>query len=432
MTFKTILLSSVVAFGLTSGVQAAGLYDDVAALLNDHERIKAAQADLKGAQANLEVARGGYYPTLSATASAGNEKITTHNDTTKVETTTSFSQEELDLSLTQTLYDFGATSATVDGGGLAVEQAGATLELARQTLLLDALRAQLNLASANRVLSHQAKSEASIKRQTELEDARVQRGSGFSTDVLQAKTQLAGAQAARVRAEGTLKQAVNRYRAVFGKAPDDVAGLELPNVSSVALPNTEESVVETALSNNLQVKIAAILADIADTEITRTHAANYRPAIQAIAEQKFKRDVAGVRGVKSERMVKVEATFDFNMGWTAQNTLIASQAGHSAASARLKDTRDQIEEQARNAWQTLVTARANAEYLKNQANIAGEFLDLARKERTLGQRSLIDVLSGETAHINALAQADRAETDVAIATLSVLNVMGQLDLSVLQ
>ena len=35
-------------------------------------------------------------------------------------------------------------------------------------------------------------------------------------------------------------------------------------------------------------------------------------------------------------------------------------------------------------------------------------LDLARKERTLGQRSLIEVLAGETSLINAQAQADQA------------------------
>jgi len=41
-------------------------------------------------------------------------------------------------------------------------------------------------------------------------------------------------------------------------------------------------------------------------------------------------------------------------------------------------------------------------------------------------------LSGETSLINALAAADRAETDVGVATLSVLNAMGKLDISVLQ
>ena len=75
---------------------------------------------------------------------------------------------------------------------------------------------------------------------------------------------------------------------------------------------------------------------------------------------------------------------------------------------------------------------SNADFLENQSNIASEFLTLARQERTLGQRSLIDVLSGETSLINAQAAADRARTDVDIATLTLMSVMGQLELSVLQ
>jgi len=431
MSFKAALLGGVLFVAQISGASAAGLVDELSALMADHQKIKAAEADLAAARANVEVANGGYYPTASITANVGNEHISTHNPT-GTRTETSMAQREVDLSLTQTVWDFGATTATVDGSKLAVDQAQATLKQTRQGLLLAALSAQLNVASAKRVLDHQSKSEASIKRQTELEDARVQRGSGFATDTLQAKTQLAGAQAARVRAEGALRQALNRYRAVFGAPPADIAGLELPNIKAITLPASEEEVVTTALDNNPQVKISAIQVDIADSEISRVHAAGYRPVISASAEQKYKRDVGGTLGVKNERLVKVEATFDFNMGWTAANTLLASKSGYAASNSRLKDTRDQIEEQARNAWQSLVTARANADFLKNQANIAGEFLDLARKERTLGQRSLIDVLSGETSLINALAAADRAETDVAIATVAVLNVMGQLDLSVLK
>lgn len=425
---KAALLGSVLLFSQATGAQA-GLIDDVTALLDSHERIKAAQADIKSAIANLEVARGGYYPTASVTANVGNENITTVGEST--DTQTSMAQREVDISLTQTLYDFGATAASASSSSLSLAQAKVTLNQTRQSILLAAVSAQLNLISAKRVLDFQKESEASIKRQTELEDARVQRGSGFSTDVLQAKRQLAGAKAQRVTAEGALRQALNRYRAVFGTVPEDINSLEIPKISTVNLPATEEDLVAKALENNPQVKIQTIVADIADASVASSKAAYY-PTIEASAEQKYKRDVGGTEGHKNERLIKIEATYDFNFGWTAQNTLLASKSGLSAANARLKDTRDQIEEQARNAWRALITARETAEFRQNEANIAGEFLDLARKERTLGQRSLIDVLSGETAHINALAGAVQAKTQTSVAALNVLNIMGELDMSVLQ
>ncbi|MBL4692219.1 MAG: TolC family protein [Magnetovibrio sp.] len=431
LKFKAILLGTVLTFSLCGTAYAAGLSDTLSQLLVTHERIKAAQFDLDAARSNKGVAEGGYFPTISLTANVGNEKIYTQNPLT-TPTQSSMAQREVDLSITQTLFDFGATAATVGGASLAINQAEVALMLAKQNLLLDTLTAQLDLASAVRILDYQTQSETSVQRQTELENARVQRGSGFSTDVLQAKTQLAGAQAARVRANGALRQAINRYRALFHSVPDDLNALELPSIMDSLIPESESIIVEKALADNPQIRASALLAKIANTEIARSFASGYRPVVAASAQQKYKRDVAGTLGKKNETLVKVEMTYDFNMGLTASSTLEASKSSHAAANSRLKYTRDQIEEQARNAWQNLQTARDNAEFLSNQANISSEFLGLARKERTLGQRSLIDVLAGETSLINAQAAADRASTDVAIAKLTVLNVMGILDLSVLQ
>jgi len=434
-TFKSALLGSVFAvtlsLSLASAVDAASLLDDVAAMLSTHERIKAAEADVAAARANLDVSKGGYYPTASVTSNIGHEKIYTQNPLATA-TKTALAARELDLGLKQTLFDFGATDAGVESSSLSVDQALATLDQTRQAVLLAGLSAQLNLASAKRVLDHQIQSEANIKRQTDLEHARVEIGSGISTNELQSKTQLAGAQAARVRAEGALRQAVNRYRAVFNTVPADLEKIDVPDVSRVVLPTSEEDLVRAALEDNPQVLVTSIAAEIANATIASSFASGYRPVVTASVDQKYKRDVGGTIGDKNEMLVKVEATFDFNMGWTAQNTLLAAKSSHSAAASRLKDTRNQIEEQARNAWQRLETARLNADFLENQAHIATEFLGLARKELALGQRSLIDVLSGETSLINALVAADRAKTDVDIAILTVLNTMGKLELSVLQ
>ena len=68
----------------------------------------------------------------------------------------------------------------------------------------------------------------------------------------------------------------------------------------------------------------------------------------------------------------------------------------------------------------------NALFLRNQANISGEFLRLARKERRLGRRSLLDVLSGETVEINASSDATNAENQVIVAAYNMLFVMGDL------
>jgi adhesin transport system outer membrane protein len=96
------------------------------------------------------------------------------------------------------------------------------------------------------------------------------------------------------------------------------------------------------------------------------------------------------------------------------------------------DAKNIISEQVRAAWQQLQTSRENAQFLRNQANIASEFLELARKERRLGRRSLIDVLAGETALINASSDAASAESNISVAAFTLLGVMGTLNLDAIQ
>ena len=167
-------------------------------------------------------------------------------------------------------------------------------------------------------------------------------------------------------------------------------------------------------------------ARIAAEAIQTTKSTEFYPTFELIGESKFKKEVGGTVGFERETLGKLQFTYPFNLGFTAVNTLRAVEADSMAAAQRVSDLQDQIEEQARNAWSNLQTARENAALLRNQANISAEFLELARKERQLGKRSLIDVLSGETNLINAQSDAASAESDVVIAGLTLLSVMGQL------
>jgi adhesin transport system outer membrane protein len=149
-------------------------------------------------------------------------------------------------------------------------------------------------------------------------------------------------------------------------------------------------------------------------------------------DRKWKQNVQGTQGFKGETFIKAEITHTFNLGFTASNAMGAARSTWQAAEDRYMDTRELISEQTRNAWSDIKTARNNAAFLSNQANISAEFLDLARKERQLGRRSLLDVLAGETELINARSDAAAAKTSVAVAIFSLLSAMGELEADLLR
>jgi adhesin transport system outer membrane protein len=403
---------------------AASLSDLLPQLIKQHNRIKSAEAAVGAAKERVRAAYGGWYPNLNVVSHYGYEKFTK-----PLAKDTSLMTRELDFTVTQRVFDFGATASTVKTARLNLDLARSKSALARQSLILAAVTAYLNIFRAREALALARQSEDNIKKQTKLENALVERGAGLATDVLQAKVQLAGAEARRVRAEGALLTAFNRYRAVFGNEPGVLDDMVKPSLPVNRIPETINEAVTKALRNNLQLRSAKITTRIAREAVKSASTVNFLPSLNAIFNVKYKQDVAGLQNFQREMTGTVQLNWPFNLGLTALNTLKASKGDLTAMEKQFADARDQIEEMTRNAWDNLKTVKENAELLHNQANIAGEFLKFARKERILGRRSLLDVLSGETALINAKSNAASADIDVSIAVFTLLDAMDELDLA---
>ena len=171
---------------------------------------------------------------------------------------------------------------------------------------------------------------------------------------------------------------------------------------------------------------------MARAQTKKSRADGLFPVINLIGENKYKQDVGGTEGFKGEQIIRVEATYSFNIFGSSLNTIEASKHAYLASASRVMDAKSIVAEQVRASWQQLQTSRENAQFLRNQANIASEFLELARKERRLGRRSLIDVLAGETALINASSDAAAAESSISTAAFTLLGVMGNLGIDAIQ
>lgn len=424
---RTLALAALgLALGLAPAV-AEPIGDLLPALLTSNNKVLAAKADLEAARQRVNVAWGGWYPNLSLTSWVGRQSIHPNQETGTPRT--GASAHETDVSLSQLLYDFGKTNSQIDLAAIALALSDLQAATVEQTLLLDAVSSYVDLIKSREVVSYSRQSEDNIRHQTGLEEARVDQGAGYTTDVLQAKTQLAGAEAQRLLAEGAQANAVSHFKAVYLRDPGPAAGFRRPSTPADLLPRTVEDAVRIALTENPQVQSARTTVRLAEEGMHNTTLSALAPDLKVVAEAKDKSDVDGQFGRRREYVGKVQLSWPlgFNLGLTARNSMLASESGVAAAVAREADARVSVEEQVRKAWQSLATATTVARVQRNQANIAGEFLALARQERQLGLRSLIDVLSGETALINAKSAAASAESDVVTAAAGLLAAIGRLN-----
>ncbi|MEI7608163.1 MAG: TolC family protein [Rhodospirillaceae bacterium] len=392
-------------------------------LVETHKRVKSAQADLEAAEAAASKARSGWYPDVTATSSAGHQRIYKNNS----DPSTRLPTRELTVGLRQNIWDFGTTRTTVDKADTGVKQAEAALSQAIQDLTLEALTSYVNLERARRTEEFAQQSVTNITKQTGMEESRVTMGGGFSSDVLQSKSQLAGAQARLVRAHGQWVSANNRFRALFNRGPDADDARQHITEPNDLLPETLDDAIEEGRKSNRQLEVLRLSSEAARLEIERVRSTELYPKVAAVAQRKWERNPDGLEADRTQHIFKVEMTYQLNAGLGGMHAVEAARQAYLSLDGKFADLRDLVEEQVRNAWQNLETARENAGYLQNQVQIAGEFLRLAREERLHGRRSLIDVLSGETSLINAQSDAASAEADVTLAAFALLRASGLLD-----
>jgi len=298
-------------------------------------------------------------------------------------------------------------------------------------VLLEAITAHVGLHTARLLVGYAEESAYNIRRQTELESARVSKGSGFSTDVLQAKAQLAGAEARAVQAMNNLHRARNRYVAVFSGLPERES-LESVAVPVSALPESLVKALATARSDNPQLRSQKLNINIARKSISSARATGFFPTLNLVVDHKMKRSVASVDDFERESIIKLELVYNFNLAGSTVYNYRAQKDLHSASLNRYNDALHLVNEQVKNSWYQYDTSRRNSVTLDNQANIAGEFARLAIEERQLGRRSLLEVLGAETARINAVSDAVAALADVRISAFALLASIGTLSLDVLE
>ncbi len=271
---------------------AEPLTDLLPDFLSNHNLIKAAKSDVVAARETALAAKGGYYPSLSVTITGGNEQQNKPSGTDD----TNMVSREADFVVTQRLWDGGATSSAIRTASLSEQQSNAVFKSTSSSLLLRGFSAYINVIRAAESLSYAITSEENIKKQTELEDALVKRGAGFSTDVLQAKVQLAGAQARRTRAEGALEIARNAYRSVFSKETGPIDTMVKPVLPVDLLPSDVDDAIERAMNNNAFLIANNLTSRIAMESVNATRASSFSPTIDGILDIKHNKDASAPAG----------------------------------------------------------------------------------------------------------------------------------------
>jgi len=149
-----------------------------------------------------------------------------------------------------------------------------------------------------------------------------------------------------------------------------------------------------------------------------------------VAEKNSRYNTDGIQNVRTfgDEKLYVQFLYNFNAGGAGSSAVDSVRRDHAASVAREAETRQLVEEQVNIAWRNVQVASQNRQTLANLVRIAAKFYEMAVAERQMGRRSLLEVLSAELNLINSLSDLMSTEADAAIASFTLLQAIGKLDL----
>ncbi|MCB2101769.1 MAG: TolC family outer membrane protein [Rhodobacterales bacterium] len=404
--------------------RAADLAHELADLLRDHPQIRAESKGVDSSREGVNRTFSDYLPRVRVTGDIGPESV--DNPTTRGRGPDPYRRLSSagGISVTQNLFNGFATSSAMRSAELGVEIARLTLEGTQQQVLFEGIRAYLDVLRQQRLITLSRRNEQTIQRQLNLEDARVQRGSGIAVDVLQAKSRLQLARERRITFEGALADAVTRYTQVYGHAPD-LAAMVDPQPPVAEIPPTLDAATDVALEENPSVSNAGSQTEAA-RERKRAVRSEYYPSLDLVGEANYEKDKDAVRGTRRDYSVLLKAEWDLFTGLSTRAGVAQATHDYLARKDREELVRRKVIEQVGLAWQALLTARDRLDLLDNAVNIATAVHDSRKKLREAGKETVINVLDAENEIFNAEINYTAAAYDERSAVYQLLLSMGRL------
>jgi outer membrane protein len=240
-----------------------------------------------------------------------------------------------------------------------------------------------------------------------------------STDLAQARTRLAEAEAGLSGAMAEEAAASARFTALTGLPAEGVSTLPRPP----SVPETRDSAVSAALSANPSLTAAGRQADAADAGV-RIASAERLPVIGAFAEASAVRDQFFPDYTADEVAVGVRARWTLFDG-TRSGRVAEARAQASAARAGAEVLRRQLEAETIAAWEGLAAARRTVEATERQQAAAAEMLRATQLEAKVGMKPQLALLDAQRDSLEASVSAARARGQLLLAAWRLKALTGQ-------
>ena len=326
--------------------------------------------------------------------------------------------------ISQTLFNGFQTANRTRQAESAVRAARATLRLAEQTVLLNAVTAYMNLLRDTAILDLQRRNVEVLQEQLRQVRDRFNVGEVTRTDVAQSESRLAAGRSQVLTAEANYKASGATYRQVIGSNAGKLTpGTPVDRFSPPNLPGA----VGSASAGHPAVTTAEHNVDVAQLQVKVAEGALYPTVSVQGNVQKNYMAVGNLNTIESYN-ASVLGTLSMPLYQGGAEYSAIRQAKETLGQKRLDlDTaRDQVRQTVVQSWGQLDAAKSNIDATTAQVQAAEIALNGVREEARVGQRTTLDVLNAQQELVNARVALVTAQRDRVVASYTLLAAVGRL------
>lgn len=415
-----VILAASIALlpGLGLAQQATTLQDAVKKAVVSNPEVQARWHAFLAAQHEQNAARGGYFPRLDLSSSAGRENIKQPNLPMS-----SLNSRGAELSLSQTIYDGFATRNEVAKMAYSklvryyeVLDASESVALEAGTAYLDVLRRRELMALAQENLDQHNQLFNQIQQ-------RARAGVGRRVDLEQAGGRLALAHSNMLTETTNLHDVSARFLRIIGELPSE--SLVAPIPLSQGIPESVEDAVRQAYQSSptFNAAIENVRAAQADA---KSRQSGFHPQLGLRASKSVYFDNDGSVGRRDDETIELVLNYNLFKGGS-------DLAQVRQYAERLSQSKEQRDQACRNVRQTVSIAFNDIYSLSSQLGFLDQHQlaiekarDAYRQQFDIGQRSLLDLLNTENEYFTARRAYVNATYDLMLARMRTLAGMGQL------
>ena len=416
-------------FFFTFNASSMNLTELIEGLFNTDASIKSAESDVKEAKNDIKTAWTAYLPELDVKFIRGNEnkyKYEAAND--------HYDHQEMDITLKQKLYDFGETGSDIRQKRNAFITADLDLQAEKMTLILDAVDAYLGYIDAVKKYDSEIESLESKIESTGQEESRVKKGSGLASDVLQAKSDLATSQKDKIKAEGDLRKARNKFFKVFKiEPPDSIDSMNLIELSSLGnsqLPTSLDDALNKATMGNIDYVKKEIDVEDAEQDVVSARS-EFLPDLDFESTYKWKYNVSGTKGGTEEVNWKVTLAVPLQP-WQDTADYRNKKMAYLTAQKDYEEEAYVTKQTVGDLWEDYQVSQVTTDFARNKIVISEELLTIKKRERQLDQADAAAVTAAENAVNDDTQTLIDDETALTESALDLLESIGELTLASLQ